>query len=135
LGINQKKQRHGFSLLELMIVIMIIGLLAAVAVPIFNRNVYTAKKAEGYAMLGSIRSQLYIYYGEWGDYPIVNKKDYVIGASWNDIKPGELSGVYFSDSSFYYKCRDGVKYEIIASKKTTFLEKDLKLKHDGTFKD
>jgi len=128
----QQNNSKGFSLVELMIVIVIVGLLAAVAVPIYYNNMYTAKKAEAYAAMGSIRTQINYYYAEYGWYPIVDKKDYVIGAFWNDIKPGELKGINFSDSSYYYKCKDGEKWEIVVDKKTTFLEKDLKLKHDGS---
>ena len=59
-----KNTHRGFSLVELMIVIVIIGLLAAIAVPIFHQNVKTAIRAEGEAGLGSIRTQVLAYYGE-----------------------------------------------------------------------
>jgi prepilin-type N-terminal cleavage/methylation domain-containing protein len=129
---NKQTQYSGFSLVELMIVIVIVGLLAAVAVPIYYNSVYDAKKAEAIATMGSIKGQINMYYGEYGWYPIVDKKDYVIGAFWNDIKPGELRGVNFSDSSYLYKSKDGDKWELIVDKKTTFFEKDLKMKSDGT---
>ncbi|MBT7093621.1 MAG: prepilin-type N-terminal cleavage/methylation domain-containing protein, partial [Bacteroidetes bacterium] len=60
------KRNSGFSLVELMIVIVIIGVLAAVAVPIYSNNVMKAKMSEADAALGSIRTQLRVYYGENG---------------------------------------------------------------------
>ena len=94
------QKNSGFSLVELMIVIVIIGVLAAVAVPIYNNNVTKAKMSEADATLGSIRTQLRVYYGENGVYPTAASGSYVIGASWNDIKTTEMTGRYFSDSSF-----------------------------------
>ncbi len=129
---NKQKQYNGFSWVELMIVIVIIGLLAAIAVPMYYNSIYDEKKAEAIAAMGSIKSQINFYYGQYGWYPIVSKKDYVIGAFWNNIKQGELRGVNFSDSSYYYESKNGDKWELIVNHKTTFLDKDLKLKSDGT---
>ncbi len=106
------KRKSGFSLVELMIVIVIIGVLAAVAVPIYTNNVIKAKMSEADASLGSLRTQLRVYYGENGEYPTVSPADYAIGASWNDIRTGELTGKYFTDSSYTYLCTDGTNYTI-----------------------
>ena len=110
------RKNSGFSLVELMIVIVIIGVLAAVAVPIYNNNVTKAKMSESDASLGSIRTQLRVYYGENGNYPTVSPAGYVIGASWNDIRTGEITGKYFTDSSFTYLSTDGSAYQIICDK-------------------
>ena len=104
------KRNSGFSLVELMIVIVIIGVLAAVAVPIYNNNVTKARMSEADAALGSIRTQLRVYYGENGEYPTADED--VVGASWNDIKAGELTGTYFADSSYTYLSADGVSYTL-----------------------
>ena len=100
------KKNSGFSLVELMIVIVIIGVLAAVAVPIYSNNVMKAKMSEADASLGSIRTQLRLYYGENGEYPTLTAGSYVIdgngtsGTQWHDIQEGELTGKYFTDSSY-----------------------------------
>ena len=134
-GNNKKlvmQDSHGFSLVELMIVIVIVGILAAVAVPIYNNNVIRAYLGEADAALGSINTQIRIYYAEWGEYPIVNPNDYVVGASWNDIKVGEITGNHFSDSSYTYGCRDGSSY-IITCAAGAVLNSDRTLRQDGTF--
>lgn len=100
------KKNSGFSLVELMIVIVIIGVLAAVAVPIYSNNVMKAKMSEADAALGSIRTQLRIYYGENGEYPTLTSGSYVMdgngtsGTEWHSMSTGELTGKYFTDSSY-----------------------------------
>lgn len=125
------RKNSGFSLVELMIVIVIIGVLAAVAVPIYNNNVTKAKMSEADAALGSIRTQLRVYYGENGNYPTVNPAGYVIGATWNDIKTGEITGTYFTDSSYTYLSTDGSDYTLTCAAGTV-LNSNRSLNQDGT---
>lgn len=48
------RNRTGFSLVELMIVVAIIGILAAIAVPAFNLSQLKAKKAEAFSVVSGI---------------------------------------------------------------------------------
>ncbi len=65
-----KKVAKGFTLIELMIVVAIIGILAAVAVPKFADLVTKSKEASVKGALGAVRSALSIYYGDVeGTYP------------------------------------------------------------------
>jgi len=107
---------NGFSLVELMIVIVIIGVLTGAAVPIYQHNMEVAKRSEAVASIGTIRTQLRMHYALEGSYPIQESFKKVIGMEWNDINTGELTGKYFRDKNFKYRSYDGIEYRIKCQK-------------------
>jgi len=62
-------KRKGFTLIELMIVVVIIGMLASLAIPRFMKASKKAKKSEACIMLKHIYSAAQIYFQENGGYP------------------------------------------------------------------
>ncbi len=64
-----KATQKGFTLIELVIVIVIIGILAAVAVPNFSSTTDNARYAARTAVLGSVKSAWAIAYSTKKDYP------------------------------------------------------------------
>lgn len=66
-----KKSAKGFTLIELMLVVAIVGLLAAIAIPKFGNMVDKAREAAVKANIGNLRSALAIYYADnEGIYPM-----------------------------------------------------------------
>ena len=70
-----KKGKKGFTLIELMIVVAIIGILAAIAIPNFLRFQAKSKQSEAKSNLGAIYTGQISYFGEantYGDFNIIN---------------------------------------------------------------
>jgi len=60
--LNQKAK--GFTLIELMLVVAIVSLLAAIAIPKFAGLILKAKEASVKAKLGTLRSSFRLYYAD-----------------------------------------------------------------------
>ena len=64
-----KKVQQGFTLIELMIVVAIIGILAAVAIPSYQDYTKRAHVSEGMALAGAAKTGVAEYYSSEGTYP------------------------------------------------------------------
>jgi len=62
------RKKKGFTLIELMTVVIIVGILASVSVPLYRAQVKKAIASEGTALVGSVRSAQRIYYAEHNEY-------------------------------------------------------------------
>jgi type IV pilus assembly protein PilA len=63
-----RRDVSGFTLIELMIVVAIVGILAAVAIPNYLRFQLRAKSAEGKTSLAAIRTAQESYFSEFDSY-------------------------------------------------------------------
>ncbi len=95
------RDRSGFTLIELMVVILIVGVLVAVVIPILRDKNEAAKWSEAAATAGAIRTAVRVEFAE---------KPATVGA-WSGqavtgvmsdlgFMAGDLIGRYFDDSHF-----------------------------------
>jgi len=92
--------RKGFTLVELMIVILIVAILAAVAIPLMTGRIDAAKWSEGKSAMGTIATAVRAYYAEKGCDPAPS------APSLNPADPGfigvtaqDLDGTYFEQTA------------------------------------
>ncbi len=90
------EKRKGFTLIELMVVIFIVGILAAVAIPIMRGRIDSAKWSEGKAGAGSIRTAARAFQAEKGPaYTYVGTTLTELG-----FATGDLDGKYFTTAAY-----------------------------------
>lgn len=87
-----KKVQQGFTLIELMIVVAIIGILAAVAIPAYQDYTIRAQVSEGLSLASGAKTAMAEFYNQKGRFPT--------GANANDSlglqAPTDITGSYVS---------------------------------------
>ena len=72
-NMDYKKISHGFSLVELLIVIAIIGILAAVAVPAYFNHILRTRQADAYHNLLDIKAAQEMHFSMYNNYRLINR--------------------------------------------------------------
>ena len=65
---------RGFTLVELMVVVAIIGILAAIAIPSYQKYSAQAKIAEAFMLIEPVKKDIAEYFGRWGRFPKDNQE-------------------------------------------------------------
>ena len=84
--------QKGFTLIELMIVVAIIGILAAIAIPAYQDYTIRAQVTEGLNLAGGVKASVAEYYASNGSWPVG-----LIGATPALGYTADPSGKYVSD--------------------------------------
>jgi len=71
-GDREMRKQQGFTLIELMIVVAIIGILAAIAIPAYQDYTIRAQVSEGLNLTGACKAAVTEFYQDTGDFPISN---------------------------------------------------------------
>lgn len=89
-----KTMQKGFTLIELMIVIAIIGILAAIALPAYQDYTKRSRVSEGLSLAGGVKSALTEYYASNNEWPANNAAAGIATAT--DIKGNAVTKVEVS---------------------------------------
>ena len=84
-----KKVQQGFTLIELMIVVAIIAILAAIAIPAYQNYLIRAQVSEGMSLAGGVQTAVAEYYSNYGKFPESNQAAGVASVA-------SISGKYIS---------------------------------------
>jgi len=133
------KSRKGFTLIELMVVILIVSILAAVAIPIMRGRIDSAKWSEGKAILGTIGTSIRAYCAETDNPPSGGNMGTPSVATELGFRAADLGGTYFEAGDFTYVAaydpnllEDALTFTITTT--NTDLEPDTwTLNEDGTW--
>jgi prepilin-type N-terminal cleavage/methylation domain-containing protein len=95
--VPRKKSIRAFTLVEVIVVIFIVAILAAIAIPIYRAKVDKAKWSEGKAFIGSIATAIRTWCAEKGvDYP----GPFPSTLEELGFSPGDCTGTYFAGEDF-----------------------------------
>jgi prepilin-type N-terminal cleavage/methylation domain-containing protein len=96
-NIDQKEEKmrlrmkKGFTLIELIIVIVIIGMLALVALPRYLSNIQNARRGEAISTMRSIRDALQAEYARNGSYPANIAAPFTLAVNIDGIAGDEIN--------------------------------------------
>ncbi len=81
------RKQQGFTLIELMIVVAIIGILAAIAIPAYQDYTIRAQVSEGLNLTGACKAAVTEFYQDTGGFPVNNTEAGL-------AQPAEITGKY-----------------------------------------
>ena len=69
---THEARNRGFTLIELMIVVAIIGILAAIAIPAYKDYTIRAQVSEGLSLASGVKAAVSTFHMDSGAFPVTN---------------------------------------------------------------
>jgi type II secretion system protein G len=114
-----KKNQKGFTLVELMVVVVIIGILVAIAIPVYNNTLDSAKEKADAANVRTIEGAVVMYLSEKGSLPDDFDLEDLVNAGYLTEKPQSPYDDNQNDNDYEISRVEGsdTKFEVISLKK------------------
>ncbi|MHC4836140.1 MAG: prepilin-type N-terminal cleavage/methylation domain-containing protein [Planctomycetota bacterium] len=129
-----KSKSTGFTLIELMVVILIVAVLAAAAIPLMRGRIDQSKWSEANASAGAIRNAVKAYFMDSGNIITGDLDDTAVQQALG-MQSGDLTGSYFTASDYTIDSvnSDGVAVITVTGSQTNAPSGSKTLALDGTF--
>lgn len=129
-----KSKSTGFTLIELMVVILIVAVLAAAAIPLMRGRIDQSKWSEANASAGAIRNAVKAYFMDSGNIITGDLDDTAVQQALG-MQSGDLTGSYFTASDYTIDSvnSDGVAVITVTGNQTNAPSGSKTLALDGTF--
>ena len=86
------KDRRGFTMIELMVVVVIVAILAAIAIPLYGKYIDNARTTEASGRLGELATAAKAAYQETGAWPSGNTQLFDVSTSTSNFDYAITSG-------------------------------------------
>ncbi len=127
---TKRRWDKGLTLIELVVVVLIVGILASVAVPLYTNNMLRARRAEAKTLLEQVRAAQEMWRAERGSYAVNDGNGTAIAKLTNTM------GVplTISDYTWAFTVSSGTTFTAQATPSTTRQNSDgwLRINQDGT---
>ncbi|MHC5088907.1 MAG: prepilin-type N-terminal cleavage/methylation domain-containing protein [Planctomycetota bacterium] len=129
-----KSKSTGFTLIELMVVILIVAVLAAAAIPLMRGRIDQSKWSEANASAGAIRNAVKAYFMDSGNIITGDLDDTAVQQALG-MQSGDLTGSYFTASDYTIDSvnSDGVAVITVTGNQTNAPSGSKTLALDGSF--
>ncbi|PYT00943.1 MAG: hypothetical protein DMF63_04560 [Acidobacteria bacterium] len=88
-------QQKGFSLIELLLVVVIIGVIAAMAVPAYQKGMWAAENGAAFSTMRTMASTQVTFYSQNGRFGRLNELNRIIGGgAGTDVGDSVVKGRY-----------------------------------------